>query len=148
MWHLHYDQKWEGKKLRCYKNCRSEWLDGGTFEYIKLYHMQNNCLLFYIGIREKRYHAIRERAETDSNIMSIIIDGMDQNTTQLPHTKRLQKSDVNLWHFRTHITGCIVHGHHAVIYMDCMQWPHDPNHTINILLQVWYSIQTRYHIYC
>ncbi|KAL5471625.1 hypothetical protein EMCRGX_G029762 [Ephydatia muelleri] len=46
--------------------------------------------------QRKRYHCIRERAETDRSIMPVIIDGMDQNSTQLPHTKRLQKSDANL----------------------------------------------------
>lgn len=94
------------------------------------------CLLHFCRDQRKRYHCIRERAETDRNVMSIIIDGMDQNSTQLPHTKRMQKTDANLWHFRTHITGVIVHGHYAMIYLDYMQWPHDPNLTTNILLQV------------
>ena len=68
--------------------------------------------------------------------MSVIIDGMDQNSTQLPHTKRLQKSDANLWHFWTHLTGAILHGNKVVVYLDYLQWPHDPNLTINVLLEV------------
>ncbi|KAL5509184.1 hypothetical protein EMCRGX_G004502 [Ephydatia muelleri] len=68
--------------------------------------------------------------------MSIIIDGMDQNSTNLPHCKQMQKSDSNLWHFRTHLTGCIVHGHQSYVFLDFMQWPHDPNLTIQVLCQV------------
>ena len=68
--------------------------------------------------------------------MSVIIDGMDQNSTHLPHSKRVQKSDSNLWHFRTHLTGCIVHGHSGYVFLDYMQWPHDPNLTVKILCEV------------
>ena len=86
--------------------------------------------------QRRRYHQIREHAETNPSIMSIIIDGMDQNSTNLPHCKRMQKSDSNLWHFRTHLTGCIVHGHQSYVFLDFMQWPHDPNLTIQVLCQV------------
>ena len=68
--------------------------------------------------------------------MSVIIDGMDQNSTHLPHSKRVQKSDSNLWHFRTHLTGSIVHGHSGYVFLDYMQWPHDPNLTVTILCEV------------
>ena len=81
--------------------------------------------------------------------MSIIIDGMDQNSTQLPHTKRLQKSDAHLWHFRTHLTGAILHGHWATVFLDYLQWPHDPNLTINVLLQVSYIHNVSSHdLFC
>ena len=65
----------------------------------------------YVRDQRKRCHSIRERAETDQNVMSIIVDGMYQNSTQLPQTtcKWLKKTDSNLWHFRTpiHVTGAI-----------------------------------------
>lgn len=59
---------------------------------------------------------------------------MDKNATNLPHFKRQSKSSVNLWHLRIHITGAIVHGSGSYTYCDILQWPHDPNLTINILL--------------
>ena len=68
--------------------------------------------------------------------MSVIIDGMDQSKCSLPHLKRLNKSSVNLWKLRTHITGVIVHGYGSTSYVDYLQWPHDPNMTINVLLRV------------
>lgn len=55
------------------------------------------CVHYFLYLcRDQRrwYHYIRQRAETDWNFMSII-DGMDQNSTQLPHTKWLQKTDSN-----------------------------------------------------
>lgn len=68
--------------------------------------------------------------------MSIIIDGMDQNSTNLPHLKRFNKSAANLWHMKTHVTGAIVHGHGSYVYTDLLQWPHDPNLTLNILIDI------------
>ena len=94
--------------------------------------------------QRRQYHQICEHAKTNPSIMSIIIDGMDQNSTNLPHCKRMQKSDSNLWHFRTHLTGCIVHGHQSYVFLDCMQWPHDPNLTIQVLSQV---ISYSFHLY-
>lgn len=67
-------------------------------------------------------------------MISIIVDGMDQNATHLPHFKRKSKSAVNLWHLRTHVTGAIVHGKGCYTYCDILQWPHDPNLTMNIFL--------------
>ena len=86
--------------------------------------------------QRKRYHDIRNRAETDSSIMSVIIDGMDQSKASLPHLKKVNKSAANLWRLHTHITGVIVHGHGSEGYVDFLQWPHDPNLTINVLLRV------------
>ena len=68
--------------------------------------------------------------------MSVIIDGMDQSKCSLPHLKRLNKSSVNLWKLRIHITGVLVHGYSSSSYVDYLQWPHDPNLTINVLLRV------------
>ena len=61
---------------------------------------------------------------------------MDQNSTHLPHIKKLPKASVNLTHLRTHLTGVICHGFGAFGYLDYLQYPHDPNLTINILLNV------------
>ena len=61
---------------------------------------------------------------------------MDQNKTNLPHQKRVEKSASNLWQARTHLTGLIVHGKEAGAYFDLHQWPHDPNLTLNILVRL------------
>ena len=83
--------------------------------------------------------------------MSVIMDGMDQNATNMPHLKRLNKSAANLWRLKTHVTGVISHGHGSYAYIDLLQWPHDPNLTINILVEhllqrVMDCIQSKYPV--
>ena len=45
-------------------------------------------MIIIIRDQRARYHDIRSKAEVDSSIMSIIIDGMDQSATNLPHLKK------------------------------------------------------------
>lgn len=68
--------------------------------------------------------------------MSVILDGMDQSATNLPHKKKSSKSAGNLWHLRTHLTGAITHGQNSEGFLDFQQYPHDPNLTINVLLKL------------
>jgi hypothetical protein len=65
----------------------------------------------------------------------MIIDGMDQNKTDIPHFINLAKSVDTMWKIRTHLTGVILHGHAYMGYFDINEWPHDPNLTMNIILQ-------------
>jgi hypothetical protein len=37
---------------------------------------------------------------------------------------------------KTHLIGVLNHGREAVGYFDLMQWPHDSNRTINIVMRV------------
>ena len=68
--------------------------------------------------------------------MSIIIDGMDQSKTDLPHLTRKNKAACNLWVLRTHVTGALVHGRRSYAFVDLHMWPHDSNLSMNILLQI------------
>ena len=76
--------------------------------------------------------------------MTIIIDGMDQAKTNLPQTSLLAKSLSSLWKVRTHVTGVLLHTksqHGKIVYafVDLLQYPHDSNLTITILLKVLHS---------
>ena len=83
----------------------------------------------------KRYYSNRQAAiESPSEYLSIIIDGMDQNKTNLPHLIRIPKSCQNLWCLHTHLTGCLVHGFGTFGYFDFLQWSHDTNLTLTCLL--------------
>ena len=83
----------------------------------------------------KRYYSNRQAAiENQSEYLSIIIDGMDQNKTNLPHLIRIPKSCQNLWCLHTHLTGCLVHGFGTFGYFDYLQWSHDTNFTLTCLL--------------
>ncbi|XP_052820260.1 uncharacterized protein LOC128246095, partial [Mya arenaria] len=88
---------------------------------------------------ERRYYyqkrdASRTQQET---YLSLIIDGMDQAKTSLPHfAGRQTKSISNVDLLKTHLTGVINHGNGGFhSYVDFNQFPHDPNLTINILLR-------------
>ncbi|XP_065906896.1 uncharacterized protein [Dysidea avara] len=83
-----------------------------------------------------------EAAETPGGCLSLIIDGMDQNKTNIPSLVRVSKSCQNLWTLRTHLTGVVVHGlgHHCLF--DYLQWPHDCNLTLTAILFILEEIST------
>ena len=71
----------------------------------------------------------------------MIIDGMDQNKTNLPCLRKSAKSTSSLFRLRTHLTGVLDHtrtdgGKEAFVFMDILQWPHDSNLTTSIITRV------------
>lgn len=112
------------------------WTNSDLWGSLDVWEPTSWIFFYYYRAQRRRYHAIRERAETDRSMLSLIVDGMDQNATNLPHFKRKGKSAVNLWHLRTHVTGAIVHGSGCFTYCDILQWPHDPNLTMNVFLHL------------
>ena len=83
--------------------------------------------------------------------MTIIIDGMDQAKTNLPNTKVIAKSTSGLWRLRTHITGVLLHtkapcGKLAFAFVDLLQWPHDSNLTMTLILSVLLDYQRHYQL--
>ena len=100
--------------------------------------------------RRKYYHH-REKSRNDSvKYLTIIIDGMDQNKTNVPNVCQQTKSTQNLWRVRTHLTGALVHtkaekGKMVFAFFDLLQWPHDSNLTITLLLAVLHQLQSRLH---
>ena len=73
--------------------------------------------------------------------MCIIIDGMDQNKTNLPSLRKAAKSTSGLFRLRTHLTGVLDHTHvdygkNVYVFMDILQWPHDSNMTASIINRV------------
>ncbi len=96
------------------------------------------CLLY--RSERKKYHHHRQKARSEPNkCVAIIIDGMDQAKTNLPNTKIIAKSTSGLWRLRTHVTGVLAHtqapcGKLAFAYVDLLQWPHDSNLTLTVLM--------------
>ena len=91
---------------------------------------------FYFIYRQerRRYYANKQAGiESPDEVLSIIIDGMDQNKTNLPSLKRVPKSCQNLWNLRTHLTGALVHGTGSFCCLDFLQWSHDTNLTLTCL---------------
>lgn len=83
--------------------------------------------------------SVRSTITTDRSCPKFVTDGMDQAKTNLPNTKIIAKSTTGLWHLRTHVTGVLAHtkadcGKVAFAYIHLLQWPHDSNLTITVLL--------------
>ena len=100
--------------------------------------------------RRKYYKHCRKARQESDKYMSIILDGMDQAKTNLPHFQQKTKQTSGSWKLKTHVTGAIVHGQGVYGYFDICEWPHSSNMTIAILLNILYMYKTasqRYSIY-
>ncbi|XP_065060494.1 uncharacterized protein LOC135687774 isoform X1 [Rhopilema esculentum] len=72
--------------------------------------------------------------------MSMIIDGMDQSKTNIPHYTTQTKGQ-KAHFYTTHITGVYSHGHQmSYQYVDCLEWSHDSDLTQNVLLRTLVSL--------
>ncbi|XP_053407037.1 uncharacterized protein LOC123566018 [Mercenaria mercenaria] len=89
---------------------------------------------------ERKYYYSKRQASKQypDEFLSLIIDGMDQSKTDLPHFVGRQAKSINpAAMLKTHITGVISHGHGMFAsFLDILQYPHDPNLTINVILSV------------
>ena len=109
--------------------------------YIHVYEI-NDTILTLCRKERSKYQHHREKARfSPDKYMTIIIDGMDQAKTNLPQTSLLAKSLSTLWKLRTHVTGVLLHtkcqfGKIAYAFVDLLQYPHDSNLTITILMKV------------
>ncbi|XP_074653607.1 uncharacterized protein LOC141907763 [Tubulanus polymorphus] len=80
--------------------------------------------------------------EEPQEYLSLIIDGMYQNKTCIPHfvgprSKEMSAAEV----LKTHVTGVISHGHNfRKCYVDVLQYKHDSNLTINILVKTLWKL--------
>lgn len=106
--------------------------------------------MYFYRTERKKYHHHREKARANpTKCFTVIIDGMDQAKTNLPNTKIIAKSTSALWRLRTHVTGILVHtkapfGKLAFAFVDLLQWPHDSNLTITLLMNVFQEFQKTY----
>ena len=64
------------------------------------------CMYVYYSKERRKYykHILKARKHPNS-YLSLIIDGMDQSKTYLPHFVHLAKSIEHLWKLRLHLTG-------------------------------------------
>lgn len=127
--------------------CQFENLATLLANYLKCY---SHAFTYRFERRKYYYHREKSRSEPNKYI-TIIIDGMDQNKTNVPNISQPSKSTSSLWKVRTHLTGALVHtkmekGKLVFAFFDLLQWPHDSNLTISILLAVLVQVQTKLHI--
>ena len=67
--------------------------------------------------------------------LSVILDGMDQRKTNLPHLQAWGSFNglSQEGYLHTHVTGAIVHGRNNMFIIDYQQWPQDSNLILNVL---------------
>ena len=103
-------------------------------------------MTLYRKEREK-YAKHRNKAQKyPSKYASIIIDGMDQDKTDVPHIIMKPKSMAGAYTLETHVTGIRAHGQNTMMVIDCGQFPHDGNLTIEIILRMCQQL-VNVHVY-
>ncbi|XP_062566153.1 uncharacterized protein LOC134228510, partial [Saccostrea cucullata] len=93
-------------------------------------------------MERKYYYSKRNQAKENSRrFMSIIIDGMDQMKTNLPHFLGRRSNDLDVANLlSTHIQGVINHGLEKFTkYLDINEYAHDSNMVINTILKELYG---------
>lgn len=103
-----------------------------------------NTLCVNVERQERRvYYLHRYKARRfPEKYLTVIDDGMDQKTTNIPRLRRKTKATCNLTNVGTHLVGGIFHsgqsstGKDIFGSFDYYQWPHDPNLTATVLLKM------------
>ncbi|KAL3890072.1 hypothetical protein ACJMK2_002369 [Sinanodonta woodiana] len=108
-----------------------------TIRYLHLQQQQNE---------RESYYVRRAQAEMrPHHALSLIIDGMDQRKTDLPHYKAWNNPNgAGSKKLRTHIMGSIVHGRNKHFFVDYNQYPHNTNMSLTILLNILIN-EAKYH---
>ncbi|PIK34158.1 hypothetical protein BSL78_29027 [Apostichopus japonicus] len=89
----------------------------------------------------RAYHLARERARREPHEMTcMIIDGMDQSKTDIPHLIVKDKDSASLARLPVHFTGVLLHtstaeGKMPFVFHDVKHIPHDSNLTIYCLTE-------------
>jgi hypothetical protein len=97
-----------------------------------------------IIIRSEREKYAKHRHKSQKypeKYLSVIIDGMDQDKTDIPHIITNPKALAGSFKLQTHVTGVQAHGHCTLMFIDCGQFPHDTNLTIEALLQLFQHLK-------
>lgn len=99
--------------------------------------------MYYFHFSLERQNTINNQQKAKSypnKYLSLIIDGMDQSKTQLPHVVHAIKFTSAMWKLRVHLVGVIVHGIGAYGSFDLFDYSHSTNLT-SVLLSVIYMLR-------
>ena len=77
----------------------------------------------------------RKNEKYSSMYLSLIIDGMDQEKTNIPHIISNPKVLAGGYTLETHVTGVRCHGHGVTMFIDWRQYAYDTNMTIQLLIE-------------
>lgn len=98
----------------------------------------NTFVFLQCGRSEReKYAKHRHKSETQpAKYLSLIIDGMDQDKTDIPHIISNPKALAGAYTLETHVTGIRAHGRCTMMVIDCGQFPHDTNLTIEVIVRL------------
>ncbi|XP_074662021.1 uncharacterized protein LOC141914665 [Tubulanus polymorphus] len=102
-----------------------------------------------ITMDRQAYTVRRNRAKANpQRYTSLIIDGMDQKKTYIPHlTGSVPKEFSSNELLKTHVTGVICHAmQRRYCYLDVLQYPHDSNMVMNVLLKTLWKESVNGHL--
>ncbi|XP_071821925.1 uncharacterized protein [Apostichopus japonicus] len=97
--------------------------------------------LNHVKSEREQYHLARTKAcQFSTELTTLIVDGMDQSKTDLPHFVQNDKDVKHLAKVPVHITGVLIHtkgpcDKFAYVYTDVKHIPHDSNMTITCILR-------------
>ena len=76
-------------------------------------------------------HKLKAKADP-RRYLSVILDGMDQNKTSIPHFAQPRKIN----QLKLHLTGAILHAHGIYGYFDYGQFNADCNNVLTVLINI------------
>ena len=99
--------------------------------------MYNIYILKLFRTEREKYAKHRQKAEKyPHKYFSLIVDGMDQEKTNIPHITSRPKCLAGGYTLETHITGVRSHGRATIMAVDCGEYSHDSNLTIEVILRM------------
>jgi len=126
------------------EECACELLDAKTVaERTKVKEKRRHHFLFQQKQRTKYYKHRTKAMRWPSRYLSIIADGMDQSSTDLPHYVQHTKSNTN--QLDAKIQGLKAHGWgHFFFLSDSSEYTHGANHMAECLLETLKKLQGLY----
>lgn len=99
------------------------------------------CTLYFSMERQNYYKHQTKAKIHSSKYLSIIIDGMDQSKTQIPHFVHASKFTCSMWRLRVHLVGVILHGIGVYGFFDLFEYSHSTNLTLSVHLSIFYMLK-------
>jgi hypothetical protein len=79
------------------------------------------------------YRAMRDSSRGGGDVLSLIVDGMDQAKFKCPRATLANNHLKNCWRPQLHVTGCIIHGVADVYWVGDSDLKKDANATVQFL---------------
>lgn len=96
----------------------------------------------FFSMEKQKYYKHQSKVKTHpSKYLSIIIDGMDQSKTQIPHFVHASKLTSSMWRLRVHLVGVILHGIGVYGFFDLFEYSHSTNLTLSVLMSIFYMLK-------